>query len=299
MRDVAWRRAVGGSIVLHAAALLLQFVPPRHAVAAAPAPTLTDFWGGTTFDVPELTGDLSWANPASEEQESASKINAEEVDPSAGARSRNAHEQAPPSADATAAPTSKAKPSTVAAKARPSSRAGAGNAETSTAGSQGSASSGTFGAEGAAAGVRDLVRSFVRAIPIVASTDPVWATLPLGAAGSADVTLALDGQGKPFTPHPLESATPAHLRRLVLKTLAVMSGGRFGVDPNDVPAAEQKLRIAIILTQQDPPPASEAAAGGAFGLRFESADAHRVSRGFFTLASGRRVEVSVRPLGAK
>src|SRR5688572_11590263 len=84
-----------------------------------------------------------------------------------------------------------------------------------------------------------------RAIPIVASSDPVWATLPLGAAGSAEVTLGLDGDGKPFAAQPLESAAPAHLRRLVQKTLAVMSGGRFGVPPSDAPAAEQKLRIAI------------------------------------------------------
>ena len=37
--------------------------------------------------------------------------------------------------------------------------------------------------------------------------------------------------------------------------------------------------------------------GGAFGLRSEPPDEHHVSRAFFTLASGRRVEVTVRPQG--
>jgi hypothetical protein len=148
-------------------------------------------------------------------------------------------------------------------------------------------------------GVRDLVRSFTRAIPIVASSDPVWSTLPLGAAGSAEVTLGLDAEGRPFAAQPLESAAPAHLRRLVLKTLSVMSGGRFAMAPSETPAAEQKLRIAIALTQQEPPAERDVASGGAFGLRFEPADAHHVSRAFFTLASGRQVEVSVRQVSVR
>ncbi|HMI85141.1 MAG TPA: hypothetical protein VK550_13670 [Polyangiaceae bacterium] len=300
MADTAARSALLASLALHATALTLSF--GRGPRAMAEKATFTDFWAGNTFEVPELIGDLAWEAPASEALESSSEINAEGVDTSRSTRTA----PDPPTANptTTADPTRAANPTATAlrakakgARARAEARgAASANAGPTSAGSEGSASSGVFGGEGAAAGVRDLVRSFVRAIPIVASSDPVWATLPLGAAGSAEVTLGLNGEGKPFAAEPLESATPAHLRRLVHKTLSVMSSGRFGVPSSDVPAAEQKLRIAVAVTQQEAPADRDVASGGAFGLRFEPADAHHVSRAFFTLASGRRVEVSVRQL---
>jgi hypothetical protein len=313
MAEAASRWALVASLALHGGAFALSLGrPPQPPAGGA---TLPDFWAGTTFEVPEHFGDLAWESPASQASESANEINVEGVDPSRIERDALGPDLAAPAAtdrspDKTAAareeptsagdtrPPSIAKSKTSARRGRGDARAAAsGHVAAGSAGSQGSASSGTFGAEGAAAGVRDLVRSFVRAIPIVASSDPVWSTLPLGGAGTADVTLGLDGEGKPFAAQPLESAAPAHLRRLVHKTLSVMAGGRFAA-PSDTPAAEQKLRIAIALTQQEPPGDREAS-GGAFGLRFEPADAHHVSRAFFTLASGRRVEVSVRQLAAR
>ena len=319
MVDAVSRWALLASLALHAAALTVTLGrPPR---AAAQRATLTDFWAGSTFEVPERFGDLAWESAASGAFETTSEINVEGVDTSSSTRSASDPASAPtatPTPTATANPTAIANPTptptptpTPNTPPRGKARGGAGhgraearaaasaNTGPSSAGSNGSANSGTFGAEGALVGVRDLVRSFVRAIPIVASSDPVWSTLPLGAAGSAELTLGMDGEGKPFAAEPLESATPAHLRRLVHKTLSVMSGGRFAVPSSDAPAAEQKLRIAIALTQQDPPADRDVASGGAFGLRFEPADAHHVSRAFFTLASGRRVEVSVRQLSLR
>jgi hypothetical protein len=327
MADAASRWALLVSLALHVGGLTLSFGrPPRSEASKV---THTDFWAGNTFEVPELVGgEVAWASAASPAFETTSEINVEGADPSSVARSpagplaavtTNPTAPSAPMAAPTAAPsdsdTPNAKP-TASSTAAPSStalaassprgkakgargRAEAGAAASANPGSEGStgsASSGAFGAEGAAAGVRDLVRSFVRAIPIVASSDPVWATLPLGAAGTAEVTLGMNGEGKPFASEPVESAAPAHLRRLVHKTLSVMAGGRFAVPTSDAPAAEQKLRIAIALTQQEPPADRDVASGGAFGLRFEPADAHHVSRAFFTLASGRRVEVSVRQL---
>jgi hypothetical protein len=320
MADAASRWALLASLALHAGALTLSFGrPPRFEASKV---TQTDFWAGNTFEVPELLGgDLAWASAASPAFETTSEINVEGADPSRNAPSPPDPGEAPtasptatppgaPTAATTGdAPTSTAtmnpKGSSPTALAMSRSKAkgahahaerAAASANPGSAGSTGSASSGAFGAEGAAVGVRDLVRSFVRAIPIVASSDPIWATLPLGAAGTADLTLGLNGEGKPFAAEPLEAAAPAHLRRLVHKTLSVMGGGRFAVPTSDAPAAEQKLRIAIALTQQEPPADRDVASGGAFGLRFEPADAHHVSRAFFTLASGRRVEVSVRQL---
>jgi hypothetical protein len=295
MADAASRWALVASMALHVGAFTLTFGrAPRRASEKV---TSTDFWAGSTFEVPEHLGDLAWEGPASEAVKNSSEINVEGVDLSGSTRVASGPE--PPSdpnattvAPSTPAPRTRAKSANARAETRGVASA---HPAPGSPGSQGSVSSGAFGAEGAAAGVRDLVRSFVRAIPIVASSDPIWSTLPLGAAGSADVTLGLNGEGKPFAAEPLETATPAHLRRLVHKTLSVMSGGRFAVPTSDLPAAEQKLRIAIALTQQEPP-GGDVASGGSFGLRFEPADAHRVSRAFFTLASGRRVEVSVRQL---
>jgi hypothetical protein len=313
MVDAASRWALFASLAIHVGALTLSF--GRTARSSTQKATLIDFWAGSTFEVPEHLGDLAWESPAAAAFESASEIRVEGVDTSGSTRSTpdpGSSSAATPTAAATATSTATANPTDdtapppvraprgKAAKgshARAEARAAASaHASAASAGSEGSASSGAFGAEVAAAGVRDLVRSFVRAIPIVASSDPVWATLPLGAAGSADLTLGMNGEGKPFAAEPLETATPAHLRRLVHKTLSVMAGGRFAVPTSDLPAAEQKLRIAIALTQQEPPADRDVASGGAFGLRFEPADARHVSRAFFTLASGRCVEVSVRQL---
>jgi hypothetical protein len=76
----------------------------------------------------------------------------------------------------------------------------------------------------------------------------------------------------------------------------VMASGRFAATAGGEAGAEQRLHIALALTQEAPPQQDLTAAGGAFGLRFEPPDEHHVSRAFFTLASGRRVEVSVRAI---
>jgi hypothetical protein len=302
------RWALLASLALHAAAFTLTFGrSPRTAIVQAA--TLPDFWAGNTFEVPEHLGDLAFASAASEESKKSNEINTEGIDTSSSTRGGSERASTvklsaspPPNPDGrdpgtptAASPRGKARG---AGHARDPRALASANPSAGSSGSTGSASSGTFGAEGAAAGVRDLVRFFVRTMPIVASSDPVWGTLPLGAAGATEVTLGLDGAGKPFAAEPPESAAPAHLRRLIHKTLSVMSSGRFAPPPSDLPAAEQKLKIAIALTQQEPP-GGDVGSGGAFSLRFEPADAHHVSRAFFTLATGRRVEVSVRQLSVR
>jgi len=286
MGEVASRWALLASIALHGAVVALAFARPPSAVAAGPV--RADFWGGSTFEVPVAdTGQGSAAEPPSETK---SEISTEGLDPSSGAQAPTPPAPAP--ATSTAPP-----PSTSIRHAPHTGGSTAAGAASSEGGSTGG--TGTFGAEGSAPGVRDLVRSFVRAIPIVASSDPIWATLPLGAAGAVDVTLVLDEELRPHTKAPFESAIPQHLARLVNKTLLVMASGRFAVGAGGAAGAEQRLHIALAVTQESPPTQDLSAAGGAFGLRFEPPDDHQVSRAFFTLASGRRVEVSVRPLSAR
>jgi len=165
-------------------------------------------------------------------------------------------------------------------------------ASTAPAVARGAGPGGTFGAEGSAPGVRDLVRSFVRALPMIASSDPAWSLLPLGVAGSSTVTLAIDEDGRPRVVGALSG--PAHLRKLIMKTVSVMSSGRFGIASTEGLVSEQKLTVSVMLTQQATPTQDQAISGGVFALSFEPPDAHNVSHAFFTLASGRRVEVSVR-----
>src|SRR5260221_6230240 len=209
MGEVASRWALLASIALHGVVLALVFSRPLSAVAAEPV--RADFWGGTTLEVPQ-TAELGQQDLAESPAETKSEINTEGLDPSSGA-------QANPSTTATttSTTTTNANPTTVrhAPGLAHSANSAALGGATSEGGSTGSP--GPFGAEGSAPGVRDLLRSFVRAIPIVASSDPVWATLPLGAAGAVDVTLVLDEEGRPHTKAPFEPSVPSHLARLVSK----------------------------------------------------------------------------------
>ena len=277
MSEAASRWALFASIALHLGVIAIGLVGPGRLVPSAWA---TDFWGGKTFEVPDDPSDRGEGETPSSADESSNEINVDGVDLSPNA-------EAP--AKAAATPGEGAAPTPL----RPRIASRTTLSSTAPASAHGAGPGGTFGAETSAPGVRDLLRSFVRAVPIVASSDPVWSPLPLGPAGSADVTLALDEEGRPHVASGLSG--PGHLRKLIVKTVSVMSGGRFGIASADGIASEQKIHVAITLTQEAAPSANQAVSGGVFALRFDPPDEHQVSHGFFTLASGRRVEVSVRP----
>jgi hypothetical protein len=278
MSEVASRWAWVASLALHFGVVGIGLVGPGRLVAPAWA---TDFWAGKTFEVPDDPSDHGEGDTSSSADESSNEINIDGLDPS------------PNTAAQTTPRTHAPGPAPVPPPARQRPAARTTLSSTAPASAHGAGQGGTFGAEAGSPGVRDLVRSFVRAVPIVASGDPVWSTLPLGAAGAADVTLALDEEGKPQVASGLSG--PNHLRRLIQKTVSVMSGGRFGIASADGIASEQRVHVAVTLTQQSAPTEDEAASGGVFALRFEAPDEKNVSHAFFTLASGRRVEVSVRP----
>src|SRR5262249_14007791 len=126
--------------------------------------------------------------------------------------------------------------------------------------------------------------------------DPEWATVPIGPAGSTELTLVLDAEAKPHA-DPIDPRVPAPLRRLIQKTLLVLSGGRFAIS-SDGPTSE-RLRIAASVTQLAVPPGAEGQSGAVFGLGFEPPNDQRVSRAFFPLAPGRHVEAPVRASRSK
>ncbi|HEY3593468.1 MAG TPA: hypothetical protein VGL13_06330 [Polyangiaceae bacterium] len=265
----AWSRwPLGLSLALHAAVLGIGAFRP-----ARPAENLrTDFWAGQTFEAPELVDEA----PSVESDPSWS----------AGGSGESAPGQVEPTPVEPAAT-----PARPRASSRPSTAKAAQAATPASTGAANTTENGGFGAEGAAPGVRDLIRSFVRAIPAAASSDPEWATLPIGSAGSTELTLVLDADLKPHA-EALDPRVTPQLRRLIQKTMLVLSGGRFAVS-SEGPATE-KVHIAAWVTQLAVPPTSDGQSGGIFGLGFEPPNEQRVSRAFFTLASGRHVEVTVR-----
>jgi hypothetical protein len=261
-----WPLAV--SLVLHAAVIFLGW-PRRSEVQLR-----TDFWAGETFEAPSLV-----EGPGGDEEEGWS------IGFPAAARqsSRAAAPPAPAIGERRAIQVRSASAVKVVTPASGGSAKMGGEPRQETSG---------FGAEAADPGTRDLVRSFVRAIPAAASSDPEWATVPMGPAGTADLTLVLDSDAKPHVKEPIDPRVPAPLRRLIQKTMLVLSGGRFAA-VGEAPGS-QRLRIAVSVTQLAPAPASAMQSGGAFGLGFEPPNDQRVSRAFFTLASGRHIEVTVR-----
>jgi hypothetical protein len=284
MTEVASRWAFVASLALHAGVLFIGLMPPK---ARMPTKWLSDFWAGNSFEVPDLPDEPGAGDSTIASTEMPNEIGIDGLDLSTDTQTPPPHLIAPPEPWPGAAPRA-------LARSRPSARAGVAASPAALPGNlRAGVGAGSLGAEDSAPGVRDLLRSFVRTVPIVASSDAVWSSLPLGEAGSVDVTLALDDEGKPQVVGPLSA--PSHIRRLIQKTVSVMSSGRFGIGSTDGIASEQRLHIAVNLTQQAAPSADQAVSGGLFALRYDPPDDRNVSHAFFTLATGRRVEVSVRP----
>jgi hypothetical protein len=271
-----WSRGpLGLSLALHAGLVALGW--RRHFAVERELPN--GFWAGQTFEAPELVEDA----PSPDNEPSWSE----------GARgpSESGHAETKVEPKSAAAP----RPKSLTARANAGKNAGQESTSPPSSGGPSQENSG-FGAEVAAPGVRDLVSSFARAIPAAASGDPDWATVPIGPAGNADVTLVLDTEAKPHA-EGIEGHVPAPLRRLILKTILTMAGGRFAAT-GDGPAME-RLRIAASVTQLAVPPEAQGQTGGVFALGFEPPDSRRVSRASFTLASGRHIEITVRGSSAK
>jgi hypothetical protein len=276
MSEAVPRWAWIASLALHAGLIALGLLVPRlHASRTF----LSDFWAGKTFEVPDAPSESAEGETPSDPDDSPNEINVDGLDLSPNTRATT-HAPSPEDGVVRAVPPP---------RARTASRTTLSS--TAPAVSHGNGPGGTFGGEGAAPGVRDLHWAFVRTVPLVAAADQAtWSSLPLGPAGSADVTLVLDDEGKPRFAG--SSVAPAHVRRLVTKTVSVMSSGRFGIPSTEGIATEQKLHIALTITQEGVPSQDQAVSGGLFALRFDPPD-----HASFTLGSGRHVDIVVRPIG--
>ncbi len=156
------------------------------------------------------------------------------------------------------------------------------------------ASAGTRPALFGAVGVRfatDLATTFTRAFPQAASADGVWASVPFGSAGTADVTLVLDDAGR-LTGHTIAGAPSPALRRGVERTLALLGPRTFTAR-----GAMTRLRVTARVGRDD---VHDGLHGDVFALSGGSFSGD-VGTAFFALppsssGPGRRVDVELRLL---
>lgn len=143
-----------------------------------------------------------------------------------------------------------------------------------------------------AVGVRfaaDLATTFTRAFPQAASADPLWTSVPFGAAGTADVTLVLDDEGRLAGSTIGGSPSPA-LRRGIDRTLVLLRAREFTAR-----APVTRLRVRAHVSRDD---VHDGLHGDVFALSGGSFSGD-VGTAFFALppssrsGGGRRVDVEV------
>lgn len=279
------------SSIVHAAFVLAA---ARIAVAAhapedaEPEPPAADAWLGETFEISE-PGSPTAGGPG-----------APQGDPGPDqARSSSQPAAAEPAAVAPAAPAAVPAPLPLKPRKPRSGPAASGqpSIQTGAAASGGPASSGTFGMSGqGVGGPRNLGRAFTRAVPIAISPDPVWAAMAPGPAGSFDLRVELGEDGRIVSARPI-GAVSEHLRALGARTIALLGAGTFAIQA-EPGAGAQVLRISATVSMVDGSAPDDASRAGAYGLGFEPPARDRPGKAWFTLRSGKHVEITVRVMAA-
>lgn len=165
-------------------------------------------------------------------------------------------------------------------------------------GSGNGAAPGAFGAQGAGhGGPRDLARAFTRAIPVAVSGDPVWATMPLGPAGTFDLKIVLGDDGRIASATP-DRAVAEPLRVVAARTVSLLGAGIFAIKA-EPEAGVEVLRISVNISNSDTAPPDDRSTAGAYGLGFEPPRNGVPGKAHFTLRSGRHIEITVRVVSAQ
>jgi hypothetical protein len=136
----------------------------------------------------------------------------------------------------------------------------------------------------------DLATTFTRAFPQAASADGIWNGASLGSAGTADVTLVLDDDGR-LASHTIAGAPSPALRRGVERTLLLMGPRAFTAR-----GATTRLRVSARVTSDV---VHDGLHGDVFALSGGSFSGD-LGTAFFTLPGaggpGRRIDVELRLL---
>lgn len=157
----------------------------------------------------------------------------------------------------------------------------ASNPSSAHTGSAASSEPGTYGAAGER-GVNDISDTFTRAFPQAASADLVWLAVPFGNAGSAQVSLEIDGSGA-FVHATIEHAVPA-LRRAIERSVALIRGRTF--------TARGRITRLYLSATVSPDDVHDGLHGDFFAIG-GSFTGHRGNAFFALPGAGRRIDIVV------
>jgi len=140
----------------------------------------------------------------------------------------------------------------------------------------------TYGALGDRSAA-DVTVAIARGFPQAASTDPIWKTVPFGAAGDADLDVEIDEAGQLVRWGLGANATPA-LRQAFVRTFAFIGGRSFLAR-----ARVTKLHVQARVT-------ADAVRDGTDAVyAIHSEHEGRTANAYFSLSSGRRVDLVITP----
>jgi hypothetical protein len=149
-----------------------------------------------------------------------------------------------------------------------------------------------YGAAALPRGVKHLARTFTWFLPAAVSAHPAWASLPLGDAGTIEVTLVVGADGA------LEHAdydlnAPEHLRAIVERTMLLLRAGKYAIAARAGVAGKERLRISVTLSQREPSEAAGRKPGDALAFGRDWPTLALPGRAYFTLVSGRHFEAQI------
>ncbi len=130
-------------------------------------------------------------------------------------------------------------------------------------------------------GTAELLPTFARAFVQAASSDPLWASAPLGDAGTVDMTFTIDEQGALVRTITGGTGTPP-LRRGIERTMALIASRTFVAS-----AAETRVRVTARIV---PDEVHDGLHGDVFAIGASG------TTSFFALAIGRRIDIDIVPL---